>query len=203
MNPDVPAPARDVGDLLKEQGILSEKQLELVRRRQARLAIPQYQAIVDLNYASEEDTYRALATLNHLLDAVQHGATEQRAAIDALVASTAAWLEQTGARFTAKLDAETARMESVAAQLTLSAVDVASLGEAFGAAVEGFSQSSDKLMAHLQRVDDSLGKSIARSDEQLAYYVAQAREVIDLSLASQTQIVEDLQRIAGRRAAPV
>jgi type II secretory ATPase GspE/PulE/Tfp pilus assembly ATPase PilB-like protein len=66
MNPESQPPARDVGDLLKEQGILSEKQLEQVRRRQTRLAIPQHQAIVDLNYASEEDTYRALATLNDL-----------------------------------------------------------------------------------------------------------------------------------------
>jgi type II secretory ATPase GspE/PulE/Tfp pilus assembly ATPase PilB-like protein len=57
---------RDVGDLLREQGILSEKQLELARRRQTRLSIPQHRAIVDLNYASEEDTYRALATLNDL-----------------------------------------------------------------------------------------------------------------------------------------
>ena len=93
------------------------------------------------------------------------------------------------------------RMESVSAQVAAGAVDVASLGEAFGAAVEGFGHSSDQLMAHLQRVDDTLGKAIARSDEQLAYYVAQAREVIDLSLASQKQIVDDLQRIAGRRAA--
>ena len=92
-------------------------------------------------------------------------------------------------------------MESAAAQVAAGAVDVASLGEAFGAAAEGFAHSSDKLMAHLQRVDETLGKAIARSDEQLAYYVAQAREVIDLSLASQKQIVEDLQRIAGRRAA--
>ena len=93
------------------------------------------------------------------------------------------------------------RMESVSAQVAAGAVDVASLGEAFAAAVEGFGHSSDKLMAHLQRVDETLGKVIARSDEQLAYYVAQAREVIDLSLSSQKQIVEDLQRIAGRRAA--
>ena len=93
------------------------------------------------------------------------------------------------------------RMESVSAQVAAGAVDVASLGEAFGAAVEGFGHSSDQLMAHLQRVDETLGKAIARSDEQLAYYVAQAREVIDLSLASQKQIVDDLQRIAGRRAA--
>jgi hypothetical protein len=93
------------------------------------------------------------------------------------------------------------RMESVSAQVAAGAVDVASLGEAFAAAVEGFGHSSDQLMAHLQRVDETLGKAIARSDEQLAYYVAQAREVIDLSLASQKQIVDDLQRIAGRRAA--
>ena len=93
------------------------------------------------------------------------------------------------------------RMESVSAQVAAGAVDVASLGEAFGAAVEGFGHSSDQLMAHLQRVDETLGKAIARSDEQLAYYVAQAREVIDLSLASQKQIVDDLQHIAGRRAA--
>jgi hypothetical protein len=147
-----------------------------------------------------DERQRTLATLNSLLDAVQHNATGQRAAIDTLVASTADWLERSGARFTEKIDAESARMEAAAAQLTVGAVDVASLAEAFGAVVEGFSQSSDKLMAHLQRVDDSLGKSIARSDEQLAYYVAQAREVIDLSLASQKQIVEDLQRIAARRA---
>jgi hypothetical protein len=148
-----------------------------------------------------DERSRIMATLGTLLDAVQHTSTEQRSAIDQLVGSTATWLEQAGARFTEKMDTESARMESMAAQLAGSAVDVASLGEAFGHAVELFSQSSDKLMGHLQRVDDTLGKSIARSDEQLAYYVAQAREVIDLSLMAQKQIVDDLQRIAGSRSA--
>jgi hypothetical protein len=148
-----------------------------------------------------DERSRMLATLNTLLDAVQHSTTGQRAAIDTLLTSTADWLERSGARFTEKIDAGSARMESVAAQLSASAVDVASLGEAFGAAVDGFSRSSEQLMAHLQRVDVSLGRSMARSDEQLAYYVAQAREVIDLSLASQKQIVDDLQRIAGRHTA--
>jgi hypothetical protein len=91
-------------------------------------------------------------------------------------------------------------MAGVAARITGSAVEVASLGEAFGAGVQLFSQSNDKLAAHLQRVEGALSKSIARSDEQLEYYVAQAREVIDLSIMSQKQIVEDLQRIASQRA---
>ena len=58
-----------------------------------------------------------------------------------------------------------------------------------------------ELTAHLQQLDATLAQSIARSDEQLAYYVAQAREVIDLSLSSQQQIVGDLQRLARERAA--
>jgi hypothetical protein len=147
-----------------------------------------------------EERSRIMVSLNTLLDAVQHTATAQRAAIDQLVASTAAWLEQAGTRFTAQADAESARLESVAAQLTGSAVDVASLGEAFGVAVGQFGRSSEQLMAHLQRIDETLGHAIVRSDEQLAYYVAQAREVIDLSLLSHKQIVDDLQRLADDRA---
>ncbi len=143
-----------------------------------------------------EERGRIMATLNTVLGAVQHTSTEQTVAIDRLVASTATWLEQAGQRFTQKVDAESARLESVAAQLTGSAVDVASLGEVFAAAVDQFSQSSSHTVAHLQRVEEALAKSSARSDEQLAYYVAQAREVIDLSLLSQKQIVDDLQRLA-------
>ncbi|MBX3747589.1 MAG: type II/IV secretion system protein [Verrucomicrobiae bacterium] len=61
MNPE-PAPARrDVGELLLEQGRISERQLELVRHRQRRLNTSQHQALVDLGYSSEDDTWRALA----------------------------------------------------------------------------------------------------------------------------------------------
>mgnify|MGYP000476300812 CR=1 FL=1 len=81
------------------------------------------------------------------------------------------------------------------------ALEVASLGEAFGHAVQLFSESNDKMMAALQRIEGALAKSLTRSDEQLAYYVAQAREIIDLSIMSQRQIVEDLQQLPARQAA--
>jgi hypothetical protein len=147
-----------------------------------------------------EERGHILETLKTLLDAVNHASTEQRGAIDALVASSADLLERVGSRFTEQLEAETGKMGEVAAQLTGSAVEVASLGDAFGHAVGLFSESNDKLVGHLQRIEAALGKSIARSDEQLAYYVAQAREVIDLSIMSQKQVVEDLQQIANRQA---
>ncbi len=51
-----------------------------------------------------------------------------------------------------------------------------------------------------QRVEAAVSQSMARSDEQLAYYVGQAREVIDLSLTSQKAMVEDLRRLQGQLA---
>ncbi|MDN7426169.1 chemotaxis protein [Burkholderia sp. AU16741] len=147
-----------------------------------------------------EERSRLLATLETLLGAVNHASTEQRTAIDALVSTSADLLDRVGARFNDTVDAETRKLDSVAAQVTAGAVEVASLGDAFGTAVQVFGESNDKLLTHLQRIEAALEKSLARSDEQLEYYVAQAREVIDLSVMSQKQIVEDLQQLAGRRA---
>jgi general secretion pathway protein E/type IV pilus assembly protein PilB len=66
MNESQDAARKEAGDLLLEQGKLTEQQLEQVRRRQRRLNLPQHRAVVDLNFASEEDTWRALAAANHL-----------------------------------------------------------------------------------------------------------------------------------------
>jgi hypothetical protein len=147
-----------------------------------------------------EERSRLLETLGTLLDAVNHASTEQRAAVDALVATSADVLDRVGAQFIDRVEAETGKLTGVAAQVTGSAVEVASLGEAFGTAVQLFSRSNESLVVTLQRIEAALDKSAARSDEQLAYYVAQAREVIDLSMMAQKQIVEDLQQLAGQQA---
>jgi general secretion pathway protein E/type IV pilus assembly protein PilB len=66
MNGTRDAIQKEAGDLLLAQGKLTEQQLEQVCRRQRRLNLPQHRAIVDLNFASEEDTWRALAAAKHL-----------------------------------------------------------------------------------------------------------------------------------------
>jgi len=147
-----------------------------------------------------EERSRMLETLGTLLDAVNHASTEQRTAVDTLVGTTADLLDRVGTRFTNNVESETGKLAAVAAQVTGSAVEVASLGEAFGVAVQLFSDSNDKLMGQLQRIEAALDQSMARSDEQLAYYVAQAREVVDLSMMSQKQILEDLQLLASQQA---
>ncbi|MDE1964297.1 MAG: DUF802 domain-containing protein [Xanthomonadaceae bacterium] len=147
-----------------------------------------------------EERSRLLATLETLLDAVNHASSEQRSAVDALVSTSAELLDRVGSRFAAQIDSETAKLDSAAAQLTASATEVASLGDAFGAGVAQFAQTNDALMERLQQIATALDASLARSDEQLAYYVGQAREVVELSVLSQQQILADMQQLAGRRA---
>ena len=147
-----------------------------------------------------EERSRIMETLGALLDAINHASTEQRGAIDALVASSTALLERSSTRFEASIEAEAAKMTDVATRISSGAIEVSSLSEAFGFAVQLFSDSNDKLMETLQRIEGSLNTSMARSDDQLAYYVAQAREIIDLSILSQKQIVEDLQQLSSKQA---
>jgi len=148
-----------------------------------------------------EERSRLLSTLETLLDAVNHASTEQRTAVDALVATSADLLDRVGSRFAEQVETETGKLANIAAGITGSAAEVANLGESFGAAVEAFGKSNESLMDRLDRIAGALDASLARSDEQLAYYVAQAREVVDLSVLSQKQIIEDMQRL-GSRAEP-
>ena len=147
-----------------------------------------------------EERSRIMETLGALLDAINHASTEQRSAIDALVASSADLLERAGSQFAAKVESEAGKLVEIGTSITGGALEVASLGEAFGVAVKLFAESNDKMMAALQRIEAGLAKSLTRSDEQLAYYVAQAREIIDLSIMSQKKMVDDLQRVAGSEA---
>jgi hypothetical protein len=147
-----------------------------------------------------EERSRLLATLETLLDAVNHASTEQRSAVDALVSTSADLLDRVGTRFAAQIETETGKLDTAAAQVTASAVEVASLGEAFGAGVAQFGQANDALMERLQQIAGALDNSLTRSDEQLAYYVAQAKEVVELSVLSQQQIIADMQQLADHRA---
>ncbi|MCC8447372.1 DUF802 domain-containing protein, partial [Xanthomonas translucens] len=147
-----------------------------------------------------EERSRLLDTLHTLLEAVNHASSEQRTAVDALVTTSADLLDRVGTRFTDHIQAQTGNLESVAAQVAVGATEVASLGDAFGGAVEAFGQSNAALLERLHGIEQALDKSLARSDEQLAYYVAQAREVIDLSLLSQKQIIEELRQLPGQHA---
>ncbi len=152
------------------------------------------------NLASAERNAQ-MARLGELLAELHRSAQQQSTAVDGLVQSATGVLEQAATRFAQTLQTQAQHTDQtaqgVAAQITASAVELSSLAEAFGHGVAQFGHSSQTLVQGLQRIEAALAETATRSDEQLAYYVAQAREVVDLSIAAQQGLVEDLRRLHG------
>ncbi|MES2317576.1 MAG: DUF802 domain-containing protein [Pseudomonadota bacterium] len=147
-----------------------------------------------------EERGRIMETLNALLDVINHASHEQRAVIDSLVASSSVKLDEASLAFSADIASESHKLSEIAANVTTSAVDVASLADAFGVAVHSFNAANEKLASNLDRIEVALDKSMTRSDGQLAYYVAQAREIIDLSMSSQKNIIDELRQLPAMLA---
>jgi hypothetical protein len=148
-----------------------------------------------------EERSRIMETLSSLLDTINHASVEQRSVIDSLVASSASTLSHAGSQFSSQVDAEAARLTDIAAHVTSSSIEVSALSDAFRFAVDSFGDANEKLIENLQRIERAMDKAMARSDDQLAYYVAQAREIIDLSLMSQKEVFEELRKIPGKSMA--
>lgn len=139
---------------------------------------------------------RLLGAVDTLMQALQHAATEQRQALDGLLATAAQKLDHSAERFDTQAAQVAASLAAATEQAGSSAHTLATVGEGFAQAVQGFSQANLALGEQLAAVEGALGEHLARSDEQLAYYVAQAREVIELTLGAQQQLLEDLRRVS-------
>lgn len=110
-------------------------------------------------------------------------------------------LENLGGRVADHLELRGSELAGLGEQLSTSALDMAGLGDTFAAAVQQFSDSNRELLAALASVEQGLAESGERSDEQMAYYVAQAREIIDHNLVSQQTILGRLEDLSGKAAA--
>ncbi|MEZ5510212.1 MAG: hypothetical protein R3F47_09970 [Gammaproteobacteria bacterium] len=146
-----------------------------------------------------EERNRLIVQLTGLLDGMQTSASAQQQAVESLVTASRTLLDQTTAGFADKVSSETEKLSGLAAQLGVSSTEVASLGEAFGVAVATYQDANNQLLDNLGRIEEALANSATRSDEQLAYYVTQAREIIDLSMLSQKEIFEELRRLQPQR----
>ncbi len=147
-----------------------------------------------------EERQRLVSELDRLLGAQRQAAEAQREAVEGLIVDAGGALRAVSDTFTAQVEQQSTQLETLADDLTGGAKEVASLGEAFGAAVARFGEANEGLLATLQRVEDALTRSAERSDEQLAYYVEQAREVIDLSLGAQKDVIDALGRVGDAPA---
>lgn len=139
-----------------------------------------------------------MQTTAQVLSSLQHAAGDQRGAIDRLLSLTENQLNQAITRLADHAGTQTDRMAQAAVQLAAGSVELASLGDAFAAAVAHYGEANQALISHLERIESALERQIARSDDQLTYTVAQARELIDLSVLSQKRLLDEMQLLARR-----
>ena len=112
-----------------------------------------------------------------------------------------AQLSQTSRAFTEQVHQQGEQMADLSAQMQSSALEVGDLSRAFGATAQALIDNQQKTAEQLQQTEAALTQSMVRSDEQMAYYLAQAREVIELSLSAQKPMLEVLERLSLRNAA--
>ncbi len=165
------AAAQLIGDLRKEMAGNTERDQELLEERR-----------------------ELMLQLDSVATTLRQNTREQGEALSQLVISAADVMQQTSERFGQQLGAESARVSEAAQLFTAGAAEMASLGESFSAAIGLFNESNTQLLSSLSRIETSLTDSAIRSDEQMAYYVAQAREIIDQSLLSQREVFEQLRQ---------
>lgn len=82
-------------------------------------------------------------------------------------------------------------------QIASTAIDLASLSTSFAESVTAFKASSEAVNTSLNAISDVLVTSGSRSDEQMGYYVDQAREIIDHNLITQQTILERLESVTA------
>ena len=139
-----------------------------------------------------EDRQHIMKDLAQVSESLQKASAGQREAIDVLVDSSSTMLQDVSRRFTDHLSGEASKMTALTSAVAAGAVDMASLGDSFGLAIELFSASNQSLIENLSRIEETMDKSTSRSDDQMSYYVAQAREIIDQSMLSQREIIDEL-----------
>ncbi|MFT7387726.1 MAG: hypothetical protein ACI8VC_000967 [Candidatus Endobugula sp.] len=138
--------------------------------------------------------------LTTVANALAQSSTKQSDTLQTLASDSANTLKEISERFSLQVDTEATRLSNAADHFSGSAVELASVSDAFHTAVEQFSQSTRDVSETLILIEGSLENSTQRSDEQMGYYVAQAREIIDHTIFSQQEMVEQLRQLG--RAAP-
>ena len=139
--------------------------------------------------------------LSQATDALAQSGQQQQAALEGLSHTSAETLTAISQQFDQHIEQGASRLHSAVDDISVSAVELASLGDAFGAAVEQFGQSSRDVSDMLTLIEENLSNNAKRSDEQMAYYIAQAREIIDHSVLSQQEAIEQLRQVTRTQIA--
>jgi hypothetical protein len=100
--------------------------------------------------------------------------------------------ETASQRFDAQAAGSGEQLAVVAASLSAGANGLQLASEALHGSLQSSQAAQDALLAQLGNLQGELAGAMTRSDEQFAYTVAQARELVELSMAAQQQLLQRL-----------
>ena len=101
-------------------------------------------------------------------------------------------LEKSGQSLVQLSQSVGAHLDQSGQELASAAYDITALSQQFAESVGMFQAANEELQAALDKVSGDLIQAGERSDEQMGYYVAQAREIIDHNLQTQHNILTQL-----------
>lgn len=161
--------------------------------------IAQLRAEISKNLARDnellEERQRIMQQLSALSTSMEQAATAQRQAMEHMVSASAGMLQQVADGFAGDIDKRSSQLGDMVELFSASAAELAALGDSFTSAVAQFGDSNQQMMTQLGEIGSALQQAGERSDEQLGYYVAQAREIIDHNLLAQQEILDTLRRL--------
>lgn len=139
-----------------------------------------------------EERQVLMEKLTQLASSLEQSSGKQSEILAELMQSSSSTLHEVSTKFSDHVGIEVDKIANIVALFAGGTAEISSMGDAFSAAMDMFSESNTKLVTALTQIEQALDQSNSRSDEQLGYYVAQAREIIDHSILSQKQMIEEL-----------
>ncbi len=142
-----------------------------------------------------KERQQLITQIDQLTNSLHEHSALQQNTILSLVTETQTMLSKADQQFQQQITNETEKLTEVVDLFAASTNDMACLGESFEVAISHFNDGNERLMTHLNNIEQALQNATQRSDEQLGYYVAQAREIIDYSMISQQEVIDKIRQI--------
>lgn len=134
--------------------------------------------------------------LAHLVDTMQSRLGAQHDALSGFVANAEALFAGSSQRTEQQLEQATAQLSTAADDFAAGVAELAGLGDALAQWAAAFATANEQLKTAADQLESAVLASAQRSDEQMGYYVAQAREVVDYSVQAQQALIDQMRQLA-------
>ena len=142
-----------------------------------------------------EERMTLLEGLGEVATQLQGAAGAHGEAISAMTLKADEQLKQVAEHSRDELEQTRGELREAAELIGVGGHEMSVLTEMFSQAVSEYRTSNEQLLGGLDRVEEALSHAGERSDQQLNFYVSQAREILDHSMLSQKEVFDELKHL--------